>query len=202
MKLTGIFGTGVSWEQKTLYIPGILPFIVMSVLALLVFKAGFKKSVGVFKESYNRIKLPCIALYGALTLVNLLMLGGSSSCAMRLGNACATLAGKSWIFFAPFLGALGAFFAGSNTVSNLTFAGIQFSIAKTIGVDPAIIVALQSVGGAMGHMVCLHNIVTVCSILGISAALEGQILRKTFLPMMLYGVVAVAGALIIMALHI
>jgi L-lactate permease len=124
-----------------------------------------------------------VALLGALMLVKLLMLGGDKSCAMVLGRAFGDLAGRAWVLCAPFLGALGAFFAGSNTVSNLTFGGIQLSIAKTLGLDVTLIVALQSVGGAMGHMVCLHNIVTVAAILGIPTSKEGEMLRKTFLPM-------------------
>jgi len=44
----------------------------------------------------------------------------------------------------------------------------------------------------MGNMVCIHNIVAVCSILGLHND-EGQILRKTFPPLLLYG--AIAGAI-------
>ena len=39
-------------------------------------------------------------------------------------------------------------------------------------------------------MVCINNIVAVCSILGI-ANQEGAILKQTLLPMLLYGLVAV-----------
>lgn len=202
MKLSGIFGTPVFWEQKTLYIPGIIPFIVLSLLTLAVFRAGAAKSLEVFSESFKRIKTPCIALFGALTLVNMLMLGGDKSCAMTLGNAFGELAGKGWVVFAPFLGALGAFFAGSNTISNLTFAGIQMSVAKTQGLDVPMVIALQSVGGAMGHMVCLHNIVTVATILGVPHSREGEMLRKTFLPMVAYGLIAVATGLILVALGV
>jgi lactate permease len=38
-------------------------------------------------------------------------------------------------------------------------------------------------------MVCLNNIVAVCSILGITNR-EGQILKRTVGPMLLYGVIA------------
>jgi lactate permease len=48
---------------------------------------------------------------------------------------------------------------------------------------------MQSVGAAMGNMVCINNIVAVCSILGI-ANQEGFILKRTVVPMVLYGVIA------------
>jgi len=38
-------------------------------------------------------------------------------------------------------------------------------------------------------MVCIHNIVAVCSILGLHNE-EGRILRRTFLPLLLYGAIA------------
>lgn len=202
MKLSDILRTGQSWEQKTLFIPGVIPFIMMSLLAFAAFRPGWGKSAAVFKDSFARVKTPCVALLGALMLVKLLMLGGDKSCAMVLGRAFGDLAGRAWVLCAPFLGALGAFFAGSNTVSNLTFGGIQLSIAKTLGLDVTLIVALQSVGGAMGHMVCLHNIVTVAAILGIPTSKEGEMLRKTFLPMVVYGLIAVAAGLALSALGV
>ena len=202
MKLSGIFHTEVSWEQRTLYIPGIIPFIVLSLITMFIFRLKRKKAIAVFTEAYERITTPAIALFGALTLVNMLMLGGERSCAMTLGESFASATGRGWTVFAPFLGALGTFFAGSSTVSNLTFGGIQASIAKSLSLDPALLVALQSVGSAMGSMVGLNNIVTVSSILGIPHAMEGKILKRTFLPMIAYGLIAVATGVILVKLHL
>jgi lactate permease len=49
----------------------------------------------------------------------------------------------------------------------------------------------------MGNMVCIHNIVAVCTVVGLLNR-EGDILKKTFWPFMLYGVVVglIAFALI------
>ncbi len=73
--------------------------------------------------------------------------------------------------------------------SNLTFGGIQQATAVGLGLKQTTVLALQSAGGAMGNMVCIHNIVAVCSILGLQDE-EGTILRKTFLPTLLYGAIA------------
>ena len=43
-------------------------------------------------------------------------------------------------------------------------------------------------GGARGNMVCNHNIVAVCAVVGL-AGREGMILKRTFWPFMLYGLV-------------
>jgi len=97
--------------------------------------------------------------------------------------------GRAWPFFAPWLGALGGFFAGSATISNLTFGGIQDSIARTLGLDRTSIVALQSVGGAMGSMVSINNIIAVGCIIGLVNQ-DGYILKRTSIPLLAYGLVA------------
>ncbi|OTA17339.1 L-lactate permease [Xenorhabdus vietnamensis] len=98
--------------------------------------------------------------------------------------------------FSSFLEALGSFFSGSNTVSNLTLGGIQHPIALNNGMNVNLMLALQSVGGAMGNMICLNNIIAVCSILRITNS-EGQIMKKTILPMLVYGRIAAVMALIL-----
>ena len=75
------------------------------------------------------------------------------------------------------LGALGSFFSGSATISNLTFAGIQHAIAEQLSLPLQVVLALQSVGAAMGNMVCINNIVAVTAILGLKGQ-DGVILKK------------------------
>ena len=101
--------------------------------------------------------------------------------------------------FSSYLGAVGAFFSGSNTVSNLTFGSVQLSTAEMTGLSTALVLALQSVGGAMGNMVCINNIVAVSSVLGTNNQ-EGNIIKQTVLPMFVYGVIAALAALFIIPL--
>src|SRR5690606_13322373 len=67
---------------------------------------------------------------------------------IELANGAAALAGEFWPFFASFIGGMGAFIAGSNTVSNMMFSLYQYDVGSQIGVDPTWVVALQAVGGA------------------------------------------------------
>ena len=150
-----------------------------------------------WNESLNQMKFPIIALMAALVFVKLLMVGGKDACSIEIGRALADMAGAQWKYCASYLGALGAFFAGSNTISNLTFGGIQMSIAANLHLNTTTILALQSVGGAMGNMVCINNIVAVCVVLGISEK-EGYILKRTVIPMIIYGIIA---AVIAVFLH-
>ena len=105
------------------------------------------------------------------------------------------IARDNWVYFASYLGAIGAFFSGSNTVSNLTFGSIQHSIAQSVGLPGNSVLALQSVGGAMGNMVCINNIIAVCSVLDVQNQ-EGAIIKKTVIPMAIYGVIAALMAVL------
>jgi lactate permease len=188
LTLSNIFGADSTWSFNTLYIPAFIPFFLVSAISLILFKAKPSVIKAIWLETVHRMTKPILALLGALVMVKLITVGGEKAMTITIGQAFARLFEGSWQFFASYLGALGAFFSGSNTVSNLTFAGIQQSIAKTLGLDASRILALQSVGGAMGNMVCINNIVAVCSILGLVKK-EGFILKKTVLPMLLYGII-------------
>lgn len=148
------------------------------------------------RETVARIGKPVVALFGALVFVNLLMVGGEQSSTMILGHSLAHVTGGAWKYFAPFLGALGSFFSGSTTISNLTFGGIQASIAHDVGTDPGILLALQCGGAAMGNIIAIHNVVAASAVLMLTNV-EGQILKQAFPVVVLYGLtLAVATALL------
>ncbi len=132
-------------------------------------------------------------------MVNLMLVGGEHSMVKIIGRTFAEISGSNWTIFSSFLGAIGSFFSGSNTVSNLTFGSVQLSTAETTGISVALVLALQSVGGAMGNMVCINNIVAVSSVLNISNQ-EGTIIKKTIIPMIIYGIIAALCALFLVPL--
>ncbi|WP_432823516.1 L-lactate permease, partial [Trichloromonas sp.] len=197
VSLSGIFGTATAWKFQTLYVPALIPFFTIAAVTFVLFKAKGEVVSRTLNESATQMKKPIMALLSALVFVKLLMVGGEQASTLIIGQALADTFGQQWQYFASYLGALGAFFSGSNTVSNLTFGGIQLGIAQASGLSPTSILAYQSVGGAMGNMTCIHNIVAVCSVLGLSAD-EGFILKRTVIPMLAYGVIAAAtGALLL-----
>jgi lactate permease len=110
---------------------------------------------------------------------------GFASMPLTLAEGAASLAGQSWPFFSPVIGALGAFIAGSNTVSNLTFSLFQFATAQQIGATAAVVVAAQAVGGAAGNMITVHNVVAASATVGLLGR-EGSLIRKTIIPMTYY----------------
>jgi lactate permease len=192
-QLRGILGEDLHWSHALLFVPSILPFFVAAALALILYRCPPSVFGDVAKETFARLRNPVIALFGALVFVQLLKIDGERASARILGDALAVAAGGLWIYFAGFLGALGSFFSGSNTISNLTFGPIQLRIAQDLGVSVTTMLALQTVGAAMGNMVAIHNIVAVCAVLGLKNQ-EGNILKKTFIPTLVYGIILAALA--------
>ena len=179
ISITGILGTSIQWKHSVLYVPSLIPFIVVAFASVYSFgsREWVSRITSVSSQTAVRMTKPLFALLGALVFVNLMMLGGEQSAVSVIGKHMAFLAGNNWPLFAPLLGALGSFFSGSATISNLTFAGIQHAIAEQLSLPLPVVLALQSVGAAMGNMVCINNIVAVTAILGLKGQ-DGVILKK------------------------
>jgi lactate permease len=195
-RLESIFGTSSTWSYNALFVPSLIPFVVVVLLSVPLLRIDLHTLKNAVSDATKRLSGPSITLVGALIMVQLMTLGGDSAQTSIIGEKFATVTGRAWPFFAPLLGALGAFFAGSATVSNLTFAGIQDSIARTLGFERTSILALQSVGAAMGNMIAISNIVAVTSILGLENQ-EGFVLKRTVIPLVVYALIAgIAGLLL------
>ncbi|MGE9270227.1 MAG: L-lactate permease [Verrucomicrobiales bacterium] len=190
-----ILGSESTWTHPLLYVPSLIPFLLVGAITLGFANVSRAEKRRAWRETFQRLKNPTIALFGALIFVRLLMCGGHEASSMILGHELAALTGPFWSWTSVYLGSLGAFFAGSATISNLTFGAIQFAIAENLDLNPTVILALQATGSSSGNMIAIHNIVAVSSILGIKNQ-EGAILKLTVVPMLLYGILAsIAAAL-------
>ena len=89
--------------------------------------------------------------------------------------------GAIYPLFAPTVGAIGAFIAGSNTVSNMMLSQFQFEVANTLSFSGAIMVALQAIGAAAGNMIAIHNVVAASATVGLLGQ-EGRTLQMTIIP--------------------
>ncbi|MEG6549658.1 L-lactate permease [Desulfocurvibacter africanus] len=190
--------SSVSASIQYLYLPGTIPFVLVAILTIFLHGMRGEKVKAAWRDSIVRMKNPTIALFFSVALVSIFRGSGVAdqllnpnaypSMPLALAQSMAGVVGQAWPMFASFIGGLGAFITGSNTVSDLLFAEFQWGMASQLNLPHQIIVAAQVAGGAMGNMICIHNIVAVCAVVGLSG-MEGAILRKTFWPFMLYGIV-------------
>jgi len=172
VRFEGILGTGISWSMALLYVPFIIPFVVVALASAPLLRLSPRRTRDVWRGSARSLLLPAVALAGALVFVKLMMHGAEGVPLVSIGRALADgvarIHAPLWLGAASLLGALGAFFSGSATVSNLTFAPVQAEIAESLGLETTRVLALQAIGAAMGNMVCVHNIVAVAAVLGLT----------------------------------
>ncbi|MGV3484958.1 MAG: L-lactate permease [Planctomycetaceae bacterium] len=191
---TNLFGSAVSIAPvEVLYLPGTI-FIVASLFAAILHRMTGRAIGCAVARSAKMIALASVALLFAVPMVQVFIssrggAAGYDSMPNELAGGVAALAGQAWPMFAPLVGGIGAFVAGSNTISNMMFALFQFGVAQKIGEDPTWIVALQAVGGAAGNVICVHNVVAACAVVGLIGR-EGDVIRITSLVFGYYILVA------------
>lgn len=171
----------LNWKYELLYTPFVIPFIVTSIATMIIYRKdmGETKPVNVFGTVINRLINPFIALLGALSLVQLLIKTQTEAPAYIVGTIMAAWLKEGFVVISPLLGALGSFFSGSTTVSNLTFGTIQVIAAESIGISKTSMLALQVIGASAGNGICLNNIISACTITGLAVG-EGEVLAKTY----------------------
>jgi lactate permease len=204
LRWTDILGeTGLSGSIEFLYLPG--GIMVLVVLATFVLQrmqfSGLKAAVS---ESSRTLLGAGFVLMFTIPMVRILInsgvnLGELPSMPRAMAELVSSSVGSIYPFFAATVGALGAFIAGSNTVSNLMMAQFQFDTAHLIGVSGALLVAAQAVGAAAGNMIAIHNVVAASATVGLLGR-EGQVLRMTIIPTTYY--LIMAGLLTLLAVHV
>lgn len=181
---------GVEYSLEPLYIPGILPFMLVAILTAFIHRMRHGEVVEAWKTTFRQLAPAAVALLFAVGMVRILVqsevnLAGMDSMLLTMSTFTSLMVGEAWPFISPFIGSLGAFVSGSNTVSNILFGGFQYSVADTLGLSKTIILALQAVGGATGNMIAVHNVVAVSAVVGILGQ-EGKIIRRNLLPSLIY----------------
>lgn len=187
---SGLFGTKVSNSFSPLNNPGLFPFVFIALLGPLFFKMNKREYSKIWSEAFKKIKAPALALFFAVPLVRIMMDSGNNGSEMLsmpliLAAYLAGIFQEAWPMFASFIGILGSFISGSNTVSNMLFSLFQYSIAEQLEVSRTIMLSLQNVGGAIGNMICVHNIIAACATVGLVGR-EGLIIRQNMVPVILY----------------
>ena len=193
---TEIFGSDISASFQPLWSPGTI-FIIVSLITILVHGLKSSDYKIAFTSSLKTLVPASTALVFTVPMVQVFInssggAAGYEQMPIALAEGVANLAGSAWPFFSTFIGGLGAFVAGSNTVSNMMFSLFQFGVGERILADPTWIVALQAVGGASGNIICVHNVVAASAVAGLIGK-EGSVIRKTLLPFLYYALMT--GAL-------
>jgi lactate permease len=191
-----ILGTPFEEGIELLYLPGTL-FVLVAVVTYALHDMSAEDIRASWREAVTNIAPAVVALWFAVATVMVMqrtgadvVLAASNLEAGMLGVLSATtadLTGGAFPFFSGFIGAFGAFIAGSNTVSDILFGLFQFQAAQDVGAPTQVVVAAPAVGGAIGNLVAIHNVVAALTVVGLIGE-EGRVIRLELIPVLYYGV--------------
>ncbi|MBD3289345.1 L-lactate permease [candidate division KSB1 bacterium] len=184
-----VFGTPINAASQPLYLPGTV-LVAAVLITYYLHRMNIRELSAAVSDSAKILLGAGFVLLFTVPMVRIYInsgfnLSGLESMPITMAKWVAATVGNVWPFFAPFIGALGAFIAGSNTVSNLMFSLFQHSVAKQLMISGSLTVALQAVGAAAGNMIAIHNVVAASATVGLLGK-EGSILSKTILPTIYY----------------
>ena len=198
-----ILGEGIKADFAPLYLPG--GIMIMVVLITFFFHSMQAKQLqSAIAESGVTLIDAGFVLVFTVPMVRILINSGVNdlgliSMPIAMAEFAANSVGEIYPLFAPSVGGLGAFIAGSNTVSNMMLSEFQFATAKSLMIPGSILIALQAVGAAAGNMIAIHNVVAASATVGLMGR-EGNVLRKTILPTLYY--VLAAGIIGLIMIYI
>jgi len=194
---SNIFGVdGVNAGFQFLYLPGFV-FLIAVAASYLLHRMTPAEITASWATAGKQILKAAPTILIAVPLVRIFINSGVefntsdlASMPLTLAEGAAAATGSAWPLVAPLVGGLGAFAAGSNTISNLMFSQFQFATAEGIGAATAPVVSAQAVGGAAGNMLTVHNVVAAAATVGLVGR-EGDLMRKVAIPCLYY--LAAAG---------
>jgi lactate permease len=206
---TDILATGIAGATTPLYLPATM-LLAAVVMTWVVHRMSGRQIGGALRDA-TRISLSAgFVLLFTVPMVRIYINSGANAHELVTGSPLPSMpiamaawvaqhVGAVWPLFAPGIGALGAFIAGSNTVSNLMFSLFQHGVAVQLAISSAFVVSLQAVGAAAGNMIAIHNVVAASATVGLLGQ-EGATLRKTALPTVYY--LVVVGLLGLAVIHL
>jgi len=186
-----VFGTGLTGGIEWAYVPGTW-LLVSALIAVPIFGMNRTAVAGAWKEAAGKIVSPAIVLFFVIAMVEIMLNTDAHAGALVDGSMIVVLAdgtaatfGSAYPMFAPAVGMVGSFVAGSITVSNITFTAFQFEVGQALGMPTMILVASQSIGAAIGNIIAIHNVIAALATVGMVGA-TGRVIRLNLIPLLYY----------------
>jgi lactate permease len=204
-----ILGTGLDGSIGWVNVPGFW-LLLSALVAIPIFGMSGTQVRSAWGEAARKIAAPFVALTFVLMMVEVMLSAGQPAASpdQFVGDAeftvsmidalaieTADVVGNAYPLIASLIGGLGAAMAGSNTVSNITFGPFQFTAAGELGISRTIIVGAQAVGGAIGNLIAIHNVVAALATVGLVGQ-EGRVMRLNLIPLLYYA--AMVGLLAVL----
>lgn len=132
-------------------------------LTIAILKIKANDAVECFSATLKEMAIPCLTIGLVVAFAFISKNSGMSS---TLGLAFAHT-GDAFSFFSPIIGWIGVFLTGSDTSANLLFGALQQISAQKLGINEALFLAANSVGGVVGKMISPQSIAVACAAVGL-----------------------------------
>lgn len=179
-----LFGSGTQAIFKPLQSP-FIPFLLVGIGI-----AFWRKSESLYITTpIKKVLNVFVVLFPSIALAQLMINSGINQPSMisYIADMMSSM-GRQYVLFAPFIGIIGAFITGSTTISNIVFGASQLETAEALDLPPALILALQHSGAALGNAICLFNIIAAAAVADLKN--YHPILANNLLPSLLGGLIA------------
>ena len=155
----------------------------------------------IIKNTAKQISGAAIAIASSVALVSVMVISRNNATDIpgmpdAVAVALALLMGKYFIISSPFIGALGTFFAGSCTVSDILFVQLQFDTSAMLNLPSYIVVALQNIGGGIGSMIRLSGVIATCATVKLTGK-EGKIILLNIIPLTILCILALIATAVL-----
>lgn len=185
----------LNYTLKWAYLPGIF-FILAAILTHFIHKMDLSQIKTAWKDTFKQVGGAAIAIIFGISLVQVMRYSNVNSSGMDsmmiiMADALAEVGSHAFVCLSPFIGILGSFISGSNSVSDTLFTQLQYDTAVALNLPTVFAVAMQIIGGAIGNITCINNAVAACATIG-TAGREGKLIKLNVIPMLIYAVIVIA----------
>ncbi len=189
MTLNGFVTSAVAKQN---YFPFLHPGTSIILIALISYfvnkRASLYDATNLNTITSITVKGAMPAAIGIFAMVGLSALMDHTGMTYQLAVLLSNFFKAAFPLVSPYIGMLGAFATGSNNNSNVLFGPLQESIAIMLKISPAVIVAAQTTGGALGSMIAPAKVIVGCSTVEVQGR-DGEVLRKTIPYGLLIGLI-------------
>lgn len=137
------------------------------------FPMTFGKGIATLFKTISTLKISILTICLVMGLAYVMNMSGQTG---AIGAALATT-GIFFAFLSPILGWLGTAVAGSATSAGALFANLQSTAAQIAGLDPATLLAGNTIGGGIGKIVSPQNLTIAATAINEPGS-EAEILKK------------------------
>ncbi len=160
------------------HIGALMGYTTFLTLAVFLWRRRFPDGLALTLRTIGQatVKRALPTTLGIIAMVAMAITMDHAGMTLALAHGVSQIAGAAFPLASPFIGALGAFMTGSNVNSNVIFTSLQQTTAQLLKLNPVVILAAQTTGGAVGGAFAPAKVILVCSTVGLTGQ-EGKALK-------------------------